>query len=115
MEANEFRINNIVENPYGTSIIYGISNDCVQITLKNSESVFDFDFEDIKPIILTEDLLLKCGFDSFGSRWMKKELPLDLINCDGFYMANVKEEIKYLHQLQNIYFILTNKELEISL
>lgn len=68
----------------------------------------------LEAIPLTEEWLLKLGFDNFGKRWMEKNLPLDIIKANGFYMANVVNEIKYVHQLQNLYFALTEEELKIN-
>lgn len=68
-----------------------------------------------KPIPLTEEVLLKCGFLNFGNRWMRSELPLDIIMSNGLYMSYVVNEIKYLHQLQNLYWCLCGKELDVNL
>lgn len=106
------------------------------------------------PIPLTEEILLKCGFEyilpydkndnwemKLGNYKDSKEdpkldgkdvLPVfcsssDLIQegrgayvaiCEdsGSYLANMHvNEILYLHQLQNLYFALVGKELEVKL
>jgi hypothetical protein len=79
-------------------------------------------FEDIEPIPLTEEILLKCGVDdemldpadrgefrSIGSFVFVK-------NSYGIYhylMTNT--ELKYVHELQNIYYAIYKKELKIEL
>jgi len=77
---------------------------------------------DIKPIPLTDEILLKCGF-----YWDKKKVYLCL-NETAFRIRYSRNQltlfqsiqyltipdIKHLHQLQNIYFALTQKELEIK-
>lgn len=85
----------------------------------------------IMPIPLTEELLLKCGFETehYGFSNVNIELSYGCFLCGGisqdydvglFVSTNgaeyaVSNEIKYLHQLQNIYYALTGKELEIIL
>ena len=126
IQANEIKPNNIIDTPYGIATVYGISKDCVQITLKDNESIFDFDLEDAKPIELTEDILLKCGFEVatedggvVGSYSYWSNGKIDLNNL-GFWWFVVTTDfhhprIDYLHQLQNLYFALTQTELEINL
>ena len=72
---------------------------------------------------LTEEILKKAGFKK-----SKKELRPGLITYTykdlvlrhestvwRFVYKSVLREIEYLHQLQNLYFALTRKELEINL
>lgn len=80
-----------------------------------------------KPIPLTEEILLKCGFE-------KKQHKIDIfemgririwIGSRGQFIAYLIEEdstnahfinsYQYLHQLQNLIHALTGKELEINL
>ena len=82
-----------------------------------------------KPIPLTEDILLKCGF-----AWSDIDVCYNLLidrECDTFIIGDngrdnyycsvinkgnyIGTQTKYLHQLQNLYFCLTGKELEIKL
>lgn len=72
-----------------------------------------------EPIELTEEILLKCGFDKQGfyflninSALMQMEISL---SSKCFISSLLAIEIKYLHQLQNLYFALTNEELNIQL
>jgi hypothetical protein len=90
----------------------------------------------LKPIPLTEELLLKCGFEWDGS-WLQLELPyarwhiafwggvIDKMSIRQYkppydnpnvveigFASNYTE---YLHQLQNLYFALTGQELNIEL
>lgn len=83
----------------------------------------------LKPIKLTEEILLKCGFVSGGAKkWLfltlcKEDKKYIYLNPLGSGLAieensienSLNIEIKYLHQLQNLYFALTNEELTINL
>src|SRR5687767_669454 len=86
---------------------------------------------DIVVIPLTPEILEKCGFeyedlgnDSPHEWWIHKEhkrFQLWDFNGEHWILAMADqyglptEHFKYLHQLQNIYFALTNTELNINL
>ena len=73
------------------------------------------------PIPVTEEILLECGFKKF--QWITEAnvFTLDSFNCildeNGVQVfssdySNLKP-VKYLHELQNLYFDLKEKELEV--
>lgn len=76
------------------------------------------------PILLTEEILLERGFhesdfgyfilryDDNDSYLSYKRNNLEL--CRGM-QTTANSKIKYLHQLQNLYFALTGEELDIDL
>jgi hypothetical protein len=76
---------------------------------------------EIKPIPLTEDILLKCGFKEFGEDFKLGDYTFNLPSkcfCWGLQAgcnSITDSDIINLHQLQNLYFALTNEELEINL
>lgn len=82
------------------------------------ESGIDFNNHqnNIKPIKLTEEILLKCGFDlnSIPYHAIKGQVVLSLFR-GVWAFKHVHTEVKYLHQLQNLYWCLTGKELNIEL
>ena len=112
MKASELRIGNIVKQ----GIIELIVSSLIQVRDTIYES------EVIEPIPLTEEWLLKFGFESMYSNYIVKA---------GDYYNSIKQdcgkwiysydesdagcyelkEIKYVHQLQNLYFALNDKEL----
>jgi hypothetical protein len=77
--------------------------------------------EDIEPIPITLEILGKCGFDgsNFKRRFNKVgETSLtmyfenDKLSIEDFdWYKEDMPNIKYLHQLQNLYFALTGEEL----
>lgn len=85
------------------------------------------DNNELYPIPLTEEILLKCGWGKgeYDSEYidnvsLKQEVLGYNVNNKMLYIetnADVIEinHIHYLHQLQNLYFALTGKELEINL
>lgn len=83
------------------------------------------------PIPLTEEILLKAGFEKDNSgyeldhpdycEWLQKEFPIIGELCqssDKSYLFDTETDtlrIKYLHELQNLYHALKHEELEIKI
>jgi len=138
MKANELRIGNWTSiNGYWVNV-YEIANGVIEI----SNGVDPYSIHDINPIPLTEEWLLKFGFNKgmesgrslFGGykyrnyyyiqlefenwqyRLVKKTINDDWVLHQGFISqwSTVKESIDYVHQLQNLYFALTGEELTIK-
>jgi hypothetical protein len=118
MKANELRIGNY----YQYASDYGITYAQVQEIKHNQFGLLsDFDgtnFEICKPIPLTEEWLLKFGFKK--DTWTNNDLIIghwwnnDSILITDDFKLDGQEDMKplqYVHQLQNLYFALTNEEL----
>lgn len=80
---------------------------------------FDEGIIDIAPIPLTSEILLACGFENkIRGNYYHKEFTKLYVNIDNsiaIYFGNkngILKRIDYLHELQNIFWILTNQELE---
>ncbi len=116
MKASELRLRNYYN---GDGIYYKINITDLQNLIDDPQDDF------YQPIPLTEDILLKCGIElkfeelESGSRmsyWVKGAFDLE-IGADGkicFEVYSHYIEVKYLHQLQNLYFALTGEELNIN-
>lgn len=85
---------------------------------------FDVNIEDIEPIPLTEDILVRHGFKHFGGGLYKMNDYNDFEikkNNEGYMITSdggncyISEYFNYVHKLQNISFALTGKELEVKL
>jgi hypothetical protein len=82
-----------------------------------------FNNQKINLILITEEILLKCGFVKNGFSLTFNEFSFyneDLENLyidldQGQELSGICVKVKYLHQLQNLYFALTSKELEFNL
>ena len=71
-----------------------------------------------KPIELTEEILLKCGFSKSYTKGVFKlgDFTIDVYSKTWKFKREwIDINFKYLHQLQNLYFALTGQELEIKL
>lgn len=133
MEINELRIGNYVSFHNVFYKIVEIEKDRVLIEYHNGETDYcHIDY--IDPIELTEDVLLKIGFEKVYTvphnrlrLCVKNGNEITRISYDFLFdditrleiMGNGdslnKRNIKYLHELQNTYYCLTNQEIEIKL
>ena len=67
------------------------------------------------PIPLTKEWFLKFGFKKEGNTAKYWTLgTVDLWEISGTYVNDLDYEVKYVHQLQNLYFALTGEELIIK-
>ena len=75
-----------------------------------------------EPIEIDDEWLLKFGFEKEIQNYPKQDYDrynlgsIAYNSFSGFWYNNriLKYQIKYVHQLQNLYFALTNKELIIK-
>ena len=130
MKANELRIGNKVE--YKGEIVDIISINGVvysfgkiDIGIKTNDGFRGVDLKKLFPIHLTEDWLLKFGFTKRSTsnncnKWFKGENPVThdwlfslvwLVGHPTPFYQNGYHMIKYVHQLQNLYYALTGEEL----
>ena len=129
MKANELRIGNLIYSPAGVEkYVFGTSYKTILYTshLENSTYNEAYDYE-CEPIPLTEEWLYNFGFSvrkessnfysfGYGQNPITKDWMLLLKYFEDenrFFFMNGHHTIKYVHQLQNLYFALTNNELEI--
>ena len=135
MNANELRVGNLANTSEMSGynyqicrqgIIRTINNDSCNITpIKYSSPVVTVKFKNIEPIPLTEEWLLKFGFERFENEYYHSYKEVEI--CVQFYPFSVGlcrrndwafldryEHIQYVHQLQNLYFALTGNELELK-
>ena len=122
MEATELRISNIVNcndkrhhEPY--IVVESITSECINVDFR------PYNLNELEPIPLTEDWLLKlgfvkradCEFDFWkNSMWKLKEYK----NKKYYQLYHCSDEvdctmIKFVHQIQNLFYSLTGEELKI--
>lgn len=114
MKASELRIGNLImfRNFIEPQEIHKVDS---KVLMKAPGDYGDFEFNEYwQPIELTEEWLVKFGFEKDGSFTLNK---LKLINCNNNYFipffnhSKSLNDVKYVHQLQNLYFALTGEEL----
>jgi hypothetical protein len=121
--VNELRIGNKVlvkykedEVGYGEDVISTIESiQSQKVRIKEDE--YWHRCEDIEGVVLTSEILEKCGFvkqNGYPYKFLYGYLRLR--NSVFFFKYHdIEIEILYLHQLQNLYFALTGEELNIQL
>lgn len=131
MKNNELRIGNYVQHK-------GVIVKVEQITkhkigyhkYKEKRTMQYLRYSEIEPIEITEDLLLKKGFEKIFDRVFPQErfvydddevLLRQSYHDDSWYATivclgvfSVNKSIKYIHELQNAYFVINNKELKLK-
>lgn len=119
MEAKELRIGNLFKTTISrdrgeAKVVYGVKGNTVYVDEK-----YCYDITHVKPIPLTEEWLLKFGFVSGIRYWYHENLNLikgRTINGEDIIMSPNNKyvfKVKYVHQLQNLAYGLTGKELEL--
>lgn len=154
MKANELRIGNFVnvpredQSPFRIDVFEYLSNTFIKVAMTHPEfgnkmHPLTWYGEDLKPIPLTEEWLVKFGFvkknigeklpqswyelkylsnehDPMITSWVSILINIETwscVICDEYpdeMGANTKVKIEHVHQLQNLYFALTGEELTIK-
>jgi hypothetical protein len=110
MKATELRIGNYIDYTTEREIV------TMQTTYEYIRLIHNGN-KNFKPIPLTEEWLLKLGFESDGIEWWNGILSIGICKEGLRYLPteqiNVRVGIvlQHVHQLQNLYFALTNEEL----
>ena len=115
IQINELRIGNYIEE----GKVEKIDNSIDEIYYSGDRCYLSSYCNNINPISLTEEWLLKLGFELIGSfyRLKKSKLIQIILHDDGLDVCNYNlylHQIKYVHQLQNLYFALTGAELTVA-
>lgn len=126
MNTKELRIGSIIRYKYGEdeyNTVTSISEEVVTI----DTITWDYlGFDDIEGIPLTAELLERMGFEKNVKHYVSVVYEKTTYECDfslerwedeyEWFMVNEQTNlgIKHVHQLQNLYFALCGKELEIG-
>lgn len=131
MDKTDFRLGNLIIAKYydengveqeTIAEISGISEDALfgdEWAFMLTTGLETEDYHGMTPIELTREILLKCGgtfmFNEVHFINMCLEYFDDKLCYSGGEGIKLSSEIQYVHQLQNLYYALTNKELKIEL
>lgn len=125
MKANELRIGNLIKaGIYGNVKIICFIYDEIKISINPGtiDRTIHFKVSECEPIELTEEWLLKFGFEKCDSPCEQGytngiyklfsnsigEINICLMDFNDWYIC-----LEYVHSLQNLYFALTSEELTI--
>lgn len=129
MEVKNLRIGNLLtwkdqEDPTEAILTYvgGVLNDCIWLEWVWADGKADYidcDLDCVKGIEITEDWLIKFGFDLVvkeGNQGEFRVYQLNEItyntNHGWWWKHQLTVQPKYIHELQNLFFAITGTELE---
>ena len=139
IEPQELRIGNYIMFEKTTHIVVELSETLISTRWIKGSDKYIHTISEITPIPLTKDILLKCGFkltrqylSGFTGRLPRVLVKDNIVyNSGGFFGGSNESECDKpgisiardricitsfrLHDLQNKYFALTGKELEVKL
>jgi hypothetical protein len=109
MEAKELRIGNLIwfnDAPTlkGHCAVSDVSDEIIRTT--GGDAYID----ECEPITLTEEWAIKFGFECL------LEMAMDISQCSKYDITITTNDLSkmFVHDLQNLYFALTNEELTIK-
>ena len=117
MNTSELRIGNNIFN-YRDEVVEVIALDTSEIATSDNGGWTHS--ESFRPIELSPDVLDRCGFIRRGpsSRYFDRGLLDVFLDDDGIIKFDLyrskKISLEYLHQLQNLFQLITQTELEIK-
>ena len=123
MNTKELRIGNMVQYTNDERVFVNLIGKTLEITAADILSIYNDNIQ-VEPILLTEEWLIKFGSkrvqeDKYGCHYENQEcwvylshggFDVEVITDDERF--NLLRTYKYVHQLQNLYFAITGKELE---
>lgn len=123
MKENELRLNNLVIVNYKIDLlskVTWIKEGSINVIFDRQPDLVNSvicSVNDLIAIPLTKEWLLKAGFERLfptGSTYSLRDFNVSDFGENGIYHYDVKQPIKYVHQLQNLYFAMTGEELVFS-
>lgn len=114
-KCTDYRIGNfITHNVFGECQIYASDTDSICIQ-RNDEDIKEwFCFSEFNPILINTYWLIKLGFKKFKGNNDDFFLNDFETSCNRklwFWKGNEIKNLEYVHELQNLYFAITSKEL----
>jgi hypothetical protein len=125
MKTNELKIGNyIIYNNDEIGVLSGVQDFLInngKVAINQRIDIF-YNIETIKPIELNKEWFNKLGMTyyslptksnrSVGYYTLKYGNRFKINSSDGNYsFINFRKEVKYVHELQNLYFAITGEEL----
>lgn len=128
MKAQELRIGNLIQlyrkaedKEMSTHSVCGIENvPDIGWMVELEDGFYINTDKGIEPIPLTEEWLVKLGFEKSHGEWIERnEMVMLSYFATGLHLSSsdsgmLSIELKYVHQLQNLYFALTGEELTVK-
>lgn len=124
MEAIDLRIGNLAQVSGVQYVVDTLSSLNNAILISRKGAILTTPLDEVEPIPLTPDELVKLGFVQDYSIWINGEFVLfkntheNVIDLDKefFYHTYYKfaRHLKHVHQLQNLFYSLVGEELDVN-
>lgn len=129
MKVNELRVGSYLYLCGWNVKVVGVREDGVYV-VNDLNTVFKVDITDVRPIPLTEEFFEKNGFieqkdlDYYDNYFVSEDMRIDVYESSNGWLVHIDDKeccttfskcLKYVHELQNAYYVSTGKELEIKL
>lgn len=123
IKSNELRLGNWISDDVGQKVkVSIIRSHTIHYDLNGLKNNLFINVDNLIPILISDQILLQCGFVKANDVYGGYLSPLINEKCrfrvrDDFtwHSGFGDVELKYLHQLQNLYFLLSKEELVIKL
>lgn len=122
INAKDFRIGNLLISETGEALpiayihddVIGLHNGFGGVQKHQKQPVFSYNIDKIQLLPLTDEWIINFGLSKENGYPYKFHYGyLKMRNGSFFYYYfNIEIELQFVHQLQNLYFCLTGKELE---
>ena len=113
IQPQELRLGNILEQ----GVVTRLQEMSARIMSADGKYAF-VHYEDLEPIPLTEEWLIKLGFHEVLGVYAGYGREINLKLVDGYWDAYFKGKyvsvIKHVHQLQNLFYSITGHELTLK-
>lgn len=129
MKINELRVGSYLYLCGWNVKVVGAREDGVYV-VNDLNTVFKVDITDVRPIPLTEEFFKRNGFilqedlDYYDNYFVSEDMRIDVYESSNGWLVHIDDKeccttfskcLKYVHELQNAYYVSTGKELEIKL
>lgn len=129
MKINELRVGSYLYLCGWNVKVVGVREDGVYV-VNDLNTVFKVDITDVRPIPLTEEFFKRNGFilqedlDYYDNYFVSEDMRIDVYESSNGWLVHIDDNeccttfskcLKYVHELQNAYYVSTGKELEIKL
>lgn len=116
MNIKELRIGSAVltHKPKHGGILFVKDIECRGLV--SLDNGYTYELEDVYPVSITKEVLLKCGFEHHRDSLFvlySEHLSVDVSRLEMDWNDELRgHKVEYLHQLQNLLFALTGRELD---
>ena len=122
MTAPELRVGNIVEYKSKALFVESINKDGINLIGSDDFFIYPvYEFGELHPIKISKQWLLSFGFRGYDGHYFQIndiiEIYMDRFTFEMWIGVNSNfsiHHVKYIHELQNLYYALTGKELVLA-